>query len=107
MNMHKGRKEAMKNRWRLISLILVGVLILQGAIFGGYRLWNWQQEKALASQDKFAIEAFRTKYSLAEDTAVSGSRLTGQTLYIFNLEGKTVILLGNTWIEVGNGGHTP
>ena len=90
------------NKWRLISLILVGVLALQGITYGGFRLWDWQQDKALAVQDKTAVDAFRTKYSLAEDAAVSGSRLTGATLYIFKLEGKTVILLGQNWIEIGN-----
>ena len=73
------------------------------AVFGGWRLWNWQQEKALAAQDATALEAFRTKYGLAEDAEVSGSRLTGATLYIFKLEGKTIILLGQNWIEIGNG----
>ena len=90
------------NKWRLISLILVSVLILQGMTFGGWKAWNWQQEKAIAAQDKTAVDAFRAKYSLAEDTPVSGSRLTGATLYIFKLEGKTIILLGQNWIEIGN-----
>ena len=90
----------MKNRWRLASLILLGVLVLQVASFGGWWLWNWQQEKALATQDATAIEAFRTKYGLAQDTPISGNRLTGITLYTFTLEGKTILLLGNNWIEL-------
>ncbi len=92
----------MRNRWRLISLILVVILLLQVAAFGGWHIWNWQQDKAIAAQDKTAVEAFRTKYGLTTDTPVSGSRLTGATVYIFKLEGKTIILLGQNWIELND-----
>ncbi len=82
------------------ALGVVATLALIAATLGGFQAYDWWQERALATQDKQAIEAFRAKYSLTEDAAVSGQRMTGINVYSFNLEGKHIILLGNTWIEV-------
>ena len=86
--------------WKLISLVLVGILLLQGLSIGGWRLYTWQEGRAAAAQDTQAIEAFRARYSIATEAPVSATKTQGVTLYAFQHQGKTILLLGNSWIEL-------
>ena len=86
--------------WKLISLVLVGILLLQGIGIGGWRLYTWQEGRAQAKQDTQAIEAFRARYGIATEASVSATKSQGVTLYAFQHQGKTILLLGNSWIEL-------
>ena len=89
-----------RSPWKLISLVLVGILLLQGLGIGGWRLYTWREGHAAAAQDTQAIEAFRTRYGIAAEASVSATKSQGVTLYAFKHEGKTILLLGNSWIEL-------
>jgi hypothetical protein len=97
----KGGKLKLWNR-PFIRGILAGLLaasLLVGATFGIGSGVNNAHTKAQAAQDKVATDAFRAKYSISQDTSITFNRMKG-TVYTFNHDGQTVLLLGNTWIEL-------